>query len=100
MRPARPLRSDPCPPILHILDLAPHVLADNLPAEIHKRLVYIRSPPRARLVIGSVAPVLGDAEGAGAGDGAVFFKVAFVADDDEGNGGVVFDADDLVAELG
>lgn len=36
---------------------------------------------------------------AGAGDGAVFFEVGFVADDDERDTGVVFDADDLVAEF-
>lgn len=38
-------------------------------------------------------------EGFGAGDGAVFFEVRFVADDDEGDEGIVFDADDLVAEF-
>lgn len=38
-------------------------------------------------------------EGAGAGDGAVFFEVGFIADNDERDEGVVFDADDLVAEF-
>ena len=38
-------------------------------------------------------------EGAGAGDGTIFFEVGFVADDDKGDEGVVFDADDLVAEF-
>ncbi len=86
--------SDSRPFILHILNLVSHVLADNLPAEIHKPLVDIRSSPRARLVIGSIAPILRDAEG------AVLSEVAFVADDDEGDGRFVFDADDLVAKFG
>ena len=38
-------------------------------------------------------------KGAGAGDGAVFFEIRFVADNDKGNEGVVFDADNLVAEF-
>ena len=38
-------------------------------------------------------------EGAAAGDGAVFFEVGFVTDDDEGDEGVIFDADDLVAKF-
>ena len=38
-------------------------------------------------------------EGFGTGDGAVFFKVGFVTDHDEGDKGVIFDTDDLVAEF-
>ena len=76
------------------------ILADNLPAEIHKGLVDVGAPARARLVVRGVAPVLGDGEGAGARDGTVFLEVALVADDDEGHVGVVFDTDDLVAEFG
>ena len=38
-------------------------------------------------------------EGAGAGDGTVFFEVGFVANNDKGNVGIVFDANDLVAEF-
>ena len=40
-----------------------------------------------------------DLKGFGAGYGAVFFEVRFVADDDNRDGGVVFDADDLVSEF-
>ena len=75
------------------------VLPDNLPAEIHKGFIDIRSPARTRFVIGRPPPALRDTEGAGAGHGAVFFEVALVADDDEGDALVVFDADDLVAEF-
>ena len=46
-----------------------------------------------------MAPTLRDGEGARAGDSAVFFEVGFVADDDEGDALVVFDADDLFAEF-
>ena len=38
-------------------------------------------------------------KGFGAGYGAVFFEVAFVTDDDNRDGGVVFDANDLVSEF-
>ena len=86
-------------PILHLPDLPRrHVLTDNLPAEIHKRLVHVAPRARARLVIGLV-PRLGDLEGLAARDGAVFLEVGFVADDDEGGQGVVLYADDLVAEF-
>lgn len=76
-----------------------HILADDLPAEIHKGLVHIRAAPRARLVIRRVAPVLADGEGARAGDGAVFFQIGFVAYDDEGDARIVLDPNDLVAEF-
>ena len=42
---------------------------------------------------------MGNLKGAGARDGAVFFEVGFIADDDEGDEGVVFYSDDLVAEF-
>ena len=38
-------------------------------------------------------------KGFGAGYGAVFFEVSFVANDDNRDGGVGFDADDLVSEF-
>ena len=38
-------------------------------------------------------------KGFGAGYGAVFFEIRLVADDDNRDGGVVFDADDLVSEF-
>lgn len=38
-------------------------------------------------------------KGLGAGDGAIFFEVGFVANDDKGDKRVVFDSDDLVAEF-
>ena len=44
-------------------------------------------------------PRLGDTECTGARHGSIFFQVGLVADDDEGDRGVVFDADDLVAEF-
>lgn len=44
--------------------------------------------------------MLGDLESACTGHGAVFFEVGLVADDDDGDVGIVFDTDDLVAELG
>lgn len=87
-------------PPLHLPHLrGGHILADNLPAEIHKGLVDIGPPPRTRLVIRRIPPRLADAEGARARHGPVFFQVGFVADNDQGNALVVFDAHDLVAEL-
>ena len=38
-------------------------------------------------------------EGLGAGDGAIFFKVGFIADDDKGDKRVILDSNDLVAEF-
>ena len=75
------------------------ILPHNLPAEIHERLIHIRAPSRARLIIRSVSPTLTDGEGSGTGDGAVFFEVGLIADNDEGDTRIVFDADDLLAEL-
>ena len=75
------------------------ILSHNLPAEIHERLVHIRPPPRARLVVWGVSPPLTHGEGSGAGDGAVFFEVGLVADNHEGHAWIVFDADYLFAQL-
>ena len=94
MPPRRPI------PSFHLPNLRRRiVLPDNLPAEIHKGFIDVRPSARARFVIGCVPPALGDTEGAGAGHGAVFFEVTLVANDDEGDTLVVFDADDLVAEF-
>ena len=76
-----------------------NILANNLPAEIHKGLVDTGSPPSTSLVVRGVTPAGGDGEGASAGDGPVFFEVGLVADDDEGDAGVIFDADDLFAQF-
>ena len=85
---------------LHLPNLTRRVVfADDLPAEVHKGFVHVPSGSGRCFVIGCVVPGLGDLEGAGAGDGAVFLEVGLVADDDEGDEGVVFDADDLVAEF-
>lgn len=46
-----------------------------------------------------MAPALGDGERAGSRDGTVVLEVGFVTDDDEGDALVVFDTDDLLAEL-
>jgi hypothetical protein len=76
------------------------VLTDDLATEIDEDFVYVGATPGRGLVVRGVAPVLGEAEGAGARYGAVFFEVGFVADDHEGDFFVVFDADDLFAEFG
>ena len=90
----------PSRPRLHFADLrGRHVLADDLPAEIHKRFVHISAAAGARFVVWSVSPVLGDGKGARARHGPVFFEIGFVADDDERDGGIVFDAHDLVPQF-
>jgi hypothetical protein len=76
------------------------VLTDNLATQIDKDFVYIGAAPGRGLVVWGIAPILGEAEGAGAGNCTVFFKVGFVTDDHEGDFFVVFDADDLFAEFG
>lgn len=76
------------------------VLANNLATQVNKNLVHVCAAPCRSLVVWSIAPALGEAEGSGSGDGAVFFEVGFVAHDDEGHFLVVFDADDLLAEFG
>ena len=95
-------RAVPVPRIqpLHLSHLSRRVVfADYLPAEIHKCFVHIPSRPRGCFIIWGVVPGLGDLEGLGAGDGAVFFKVRFVADDDKGHERVIFDSNDLIAEF-
>jgi hypothetical protein len=76
------------------------VLTDDLATQIDKDFVYISAASGRSLVVRGVAPILGEAEGAGARYGTVFFEVGFVADDHEGDFLVVFDADDLFAEFG
>lgn len=44
--------------------------------------------------------MLGEGEGSRSGHCPVFFEVGFVSDDDDGDVLVIFDADDLLAELG
>lgn len=90
----------PSPPVFHVSHLCSrHILADNLPAEIHKRLVDICPPSRARFVIRGVAPALADGERARTRHRPVFFQVGLVAHNDEGNARIIFDADDLVAQF-
>lgn len=87
-------------PSFHLPDLrGRNVLSDNLPAEIHKGLVNVCPPPCACFVVGRVSPALGDPKCARAGDCTVFFEVAFVADNDEWDALVVFNANDLVTEF-
>ena len=76
------------------------VFADDLAAQVDEDFVDVCAAPGGRLVVWGVAPGLGEAEGAGSGDGAVFFEVGFVADDDQRDFFVVFNADDLFAEFG
>jgi hypothetical protein len=76
------------------------VLTDDLATQIDEDFVYIGAAPGRGLVVRSVAPILGEAEGARARYSAVFFEVGLVADDHEGDFLVVFDADDLLAEFG
>ena len=90
----------PSPPAFHISHLrSRHILADNLPAEIHKRLVNICPPSRARFVVRGVAPALADRECTCTRHRPVFFQVGLVAHDDEGNARIIFYADNLVAEF-
>lgn len=90
----------PSPPAFHISYLrSRHILADNLPAEIHKRLVDICPPSRARFVVGGVSPALANRECARTRDRPVFFQVGLVAHNDEGNSRIIFYANNLVAEF-
>lgn len=92
-------RSSPGPR-LHLAHLRRRdVFADNLPAEIHKRLVNVGAAARACFVVGCIAPRLRDREGTGPRHCPVFFQVRFVADDDERNTGVIFYPHDLISEL-
>ena len=75
------------------------ILPNNLPAEINKRLVNISPRSCAAFIVWSIIPRAGDREGAGSSDGAILFEIAFVADDDERDERIVFDADDLIAEF-
>lgn len=76
-----------------------HILADNLPAEIHERLIDICPPSRARFVVRRVAPALADRECARTRHRPVFFQVGLVAHNDEWNARVIFDANNLIAEF-
>lgn len=79
--------------------IALHILADDLATEVDEDLVDVGSSASRGLVVRGVAPALGEGECAGARHGPVFFQIGFVADDDEWHFLVVFDADDLLAEL-
>lgn len=85
---------------LHVAHLGRgDVLADDLPAEIHKGFVDVGAAAGARFVVGRVAPGLRDGEGAGPRHGPVFFQVGFVADDDQRHARVVLYPHDLIAEF-
>lgn len=100
MSPSVLIPRPPPGPRLHLAHLRRgHVFADDLPAEIHKRLVDVGAAARARFVVGRVAPRLRDGKGTGPRHGPVFFQVRFVADDDERNAGVVLYPHDLIPEL-
>lgn len=72
----------------------------NLSTKVPEALVNVRATPGAGLVIRRIPPGLRDIKGTGAGDGTVFFEVALVADKHYGYRRVIFDADNLVAQLG
>ena len=75
------------------------ILGDHLAAQVNERLIHIRPLARAGLIVGSIVPAVGDLEGAVPVDGAVIVEVRFVTHDHDGDQGVVFDADDLVAQF-
>ena len=58
------------------------------------------SSSRRSLVIRSIPPALRHREGPRSRDHALGFKIGFIAHDDDGDVFVVFDADDLIAQLG
>lgn len=92
-------RSSPGPR-LHLAHLRRRdIFADNLPAEIHKRLVNVGAAARACFVIGRIAPRLGDGEGTGPRHRSVFLQVRFVTDNHERNTRVIFYPHDLISEL-
>jgi hypothetical protein len=73
---------------------------DDLRAQIQKYFVHVCPPPSAGLVVGLLAPGLGELEGSGPGDHAVVLHIGLVTHDDKGDVFVIFDAHDLFAELG
>lgn len=100
MSPSGLIAHSPPRPRLHLAHLCRgHILADNLPAEIHKRLVNVSPAARARFVIRRVAPRLRNGKCTRPRHCPVFFQIGFIADDDEGDAGVVFDPHDLIPEL-
>lgn len=101
MSPSVGLITRPSPgPRLHFAHLRRRdVFADNLPAEIHKRLVNVGAAARACFVVGRIAPRLRDGEGTGPRHCPIFFQVRLVADDHERNTGVIFYPHNLISEL-
>ena len=57
------------------------------------------SSPRTGLIIRCISPALAQAEGLTSGNHTIAFKIGFIADDNNGDVLVVFDADDLLAQL-
>lgn len=57
------------------------------------------SSPRTGLIIRCISPALAQTKGLTSGNHTIAFKIGFVTDDDNRDVLVVFDADDLLAQL-
>ena len=76
------------------------ILLHDLTTQVDEDLIDVCATTRRSLVVRRIVPALCERKGFSARDGTVFFQVGFVADDHDGDGFVVFDADDLFAEFG
>ena len=77
-----------------------HIFADDLPAEIHENFVDVSSPSSRGLIVWSIAPALRQFVRHLPRHRAVVLQIGLVTYDDEGDIRVVFDADDLLPQLG
>jgi hypothetical protein len=75
------------------------VFPNDLPADIGEDFIDVGRFSRARLVVRNVAPTLRQLKRLRSGHCAIFLQVGFVPDEDDGERGIVFGADDLLAEL-
>ena len=76
------------------------VLLYDLRTKVQKHLVDVRPPSGTGLVVRLLTPRLSQLESSSSGHDTVVFHVGFVPDHDERDVFVVFDADDLFAQLG
>lgn len=64
------------------------------------RATQLTSPPCRRLIVRRISPALAQSKSFRATHHTITLEVRFVADDDDGDVLVIFDADDLLAKLG
>ena len=92
MWPVRPVAA------LHLLYLGRReVFANDLPAEIDKCFIDIGPPPRTRLIIRRIAPILCHRESLGPWHMPILLQIAFIAYYHQRDSWIIFDSNNLIS---